>query len=422
MDASQSLYVGFDLCNDVSQISCFHPRSGELETIGGKLLESCYFIPTVLGVTQSRKEWLFGENAVAMAEQGQGVLVDNLIDTISSGETFMIYGVRFEGPAILEKFLKKSLFLLNKYYPNDRIKKLVITIEQLNPILMESIYEALERLGIKKDRAEVKSHIKSYLHYALSQKKELWKKNVGLFDFRKSGFYYYQININQNCTPKIIGITEKDYTSLLSYDMLSRPESKEHMQGLFKEVINNALHKQEVSTIYITGAGFEGSWADKPLLELCRQRRVFKGQNIYNQGACYLARELDTREFSKEFLFLSRDTINSFISIRIYKDGRIQDLELIHPGQFWNEAKAEVSFIFDEEEEIQLLVRGVLEREGNSRLVQLDGLPCRPNKMGRFKLSLSFLDAKTLVVFVKDLGFGEFAPNTSRIWEKIIEI
>lgn len=422
MEPSKLLYVGFDLCNDVSQISCFHPRSGELEAIGDRPGENYYFIPTVLGVTKSHKEWFFGDNAVAMAKEGQGILVDDLIDTISQGRDFTIYGTNFDGAAILEKFLKKTLYLLNRYYPNERIRRLVITVEQLNPLVVDAVYKALDSLGIKKDRAVVKSHVKSYLHYALSQKQELWTKDVGLFDFRSSGLKYYQVNINRSCFPMIVSITEKDYSKLLSYDMLKDPHPKDKLSGLFREAANDALHKQDVSTIYVTGAGFEGSWADNPLLELCRQRRVFKGQNIYNQGACYLARDLDTQEFTGNFLFLSRDTVSSFISLRVYKDGEIRDLELIHPGQFWNEAKAEAAFIFDKEEELRLQVKGVLEKEESSRMIQLEGLPPRPNKMGRFKLSLSFLDAKTLVVRIKDLGFGEYAPGTNRLWEKIIEI
>ena len=45
-----------------------------------------------------------------------------------------------------------------------------------------------------------------------------------------------------------------------------------------------------------------------------------------------------------------------------------------------------------------------------THLIPLDGFPKRPNKTTRVGLSVEFLDERTMVVNIKDKGFGELFP------------
>ena len=60
----------------------------------------------------------------------------------------------------------------------------------------------------------------------------------------------------------------------------------------FLNAAQTALHKQYVTTIYVTGKGFEGEWSNEALKELCMGRRIFRGQNLFTHGSCYAAIEL----------------------------------------------------------------------------------------------------------------------------------
>ncbi len=423
MEENKNLYVGFDLCNEYSQISCFHPKTGEVETIGLRGEESYHLIPTVLGVTEIKKEWLFGEYAQMMAEHKDGVLVDNIVEKIIMEQPFEIYGVSFEPTVILAKFFKKSLVLLKRYYPNETILKLVVTVEQMNGTLMKYIYKALEQIGLMKDRVTVLPHTQCYLYYALSQKRELWLQDVGMFDYGKSGLAFYRININRKNHPMVVGVSKKDLSDQMPYEMLhsGRFEEKK-LANLFFDIAEGILYKQNISTVYITGEGFYDTWADHKMPELCAGRRVFKGPNIYTRGACYGARILHTGEFDETFLFMGEDCIESAISVPLYKDGVVQKFQLAKAGSLWHEVNETVTFIFDGEEEIPVEVKKLTEKEGTTRLINLEGIPRRPNKMGRYELKLTFLDTKTCLFTIRDKGFGEYALSSRRVWEKVIEL
>ena len=53
--------------------------------------------------------------------------------------------------------------------------------------------------------------------------------------------------------------------------------------------------------------------------------------------------------------------------------------------------------------------------------VELPGLPDRPPKASRLRLTVSFEAENRMKVEVEDMGFGEFFPSTGKKWQKIIE-
>ncbi len=44
--------------------------------------------------------------------------------------------------------------------------------------------------------------------------------------------------------------------------------------------------------------------------------------------------------------------------------------------------------------------------------LELEGFPVRDDKSVRVSVQIGFLDERTMVVVVKDKGFGEFYPST----------
>ena len=250
-------------------------------------------IPTVLCVKTDTKQWLYGEEAVTCAKNGSGILVDHLLTKLLSGEITDIFQTKFTAVALLEKFLRKSLTLIKTYFPMETITKLVVTVRNTKPELVDRIYEALSLLGIEKDRAVVISHAGAYLYYALCQDKLLWMNDVGMFDFTEEGFLFYQIHMNRRTKPIIAGLTKKDFSDDLDYHMMkANPGNAPYV---FDNITNTALHNQIVSTLYFTGIGFDGGWADDVIKSLCGGRRIFYGQNLFTKGACYAAKEFFRR-------------------------------------------------------------------------------------------------------------------------------
>ncbi len=420
MKKQGTLLVGLDLCDDFSQISYFSTITYEAETIMYK--ENEEQIPTVLGVRKDTKEWVYGLDAIQLAKEEKAVYLNQILQRVKEEKNVKIFETEFSADVLLERFLKKVLNLLKRECPDEVILKLVVTIEETDVKIIRSIYQALGRLGIHRNRAMVQSHSQSFVSYALSQKKELWLNDVGLFDFNKKGLYYNQLSINRKRKPALIGIVPKDFTATLNFEMLENPLQKKNIAFTFENITKNVLHRQIVATIYVTGRGFEGEWSTDVLKRLCIGRRVFIGQNLYSKGACYAAREAIEQKRAGEFFFAGDDIVVSEVRMQLYYDAEIKDFVLLKAGQAWYESENTVDIIMDQEEELEIVLYNVIQRTEERRMIPLEGIRQKPARTERIRLHLRFTDLHTLVISIKELGFGSMFPSSHRIWEKTFEV
>jgi hypothetical protein len=420
MDTSKKLIVGYDLCEDFTQISCYSYKTLEPIPISTREGEEYCPIPTVLCVKKETKQWLYGEEAVACADGDAGFLVDHLLSRALTGEEVEIYQQIFTPVALLEKFLRKSLTLIKNHFPTEQITKLVVTVRNTQPVLVDVIYEALSLLGIEKDRALVLSHAGSYLYYALNQDRSLWQNDVGLFDFSEEGLQFYQIRMNRRTKPMIAGLVKTDYTDTLSYELLKVMGSS--ASYTFENIANTVLFKQIISTLYFTGNGFEGGWADDIIKSLCVGRRVFMGQNLFTKGACYAAKELSGDKKLNDIILMNDDMITSSILLRVYVDTKYQEVPLTGAGETWYEVNKSIEVIPDGEIELEVIIKKIMSGEIVREKVLLNQLPERPNRMTRLEINLTCKDKSAGIITIKDLGFGEIYPETEWMMEFMIEI
>ncbi len=420
MDAMRKLIVGYDLCEDYTQISCYSHKTSQPIPIGIREEDEQNLIPTVLCVKADTRQWLFGEEALACGAKGEGIVVDHILDKVIEGTQVQIYDQTFNPIVILEKYLRKTLMLIKRYFPTEQITKMVLTVRNTSTELVEGIYTALEQLGLEKDRVVVMSHAGAYLYYAFSQDKSLWMNDVGLFDFSEEGLLYYQIKLNKRSKPMIACLNKTDYSSELNYGMLQNKQ--ENHAYIFENITGNALYKKLVTTLYFSGIGFSGGWADEVIRGLCTGRRVFMGHNLFTKGACYAAKELSGDRTLEEFILLNDDMLKSIIGIRIYKDTKIQEEVLAEAGEPWYEVNKSIEVIPEGGADLELIIKNVLSREIIREKIQLTNLPDRPKRMTRLEINLTCKDSSTGVIRVKDLGFGEFYPETEWSLETTIEI
>jgi hypothetical protein len=78
MDATRKLIVGYDLCEDYTQISCYSYKSNEPIPISIREEDERNLIPTALCVNAETKQWLFGEEAIVCASANAGIAVNQL--------------------------------------------------------------------------------------------------------------------------------------------------------------------------------------------------------------------------------------------------------------------------------------------------------------------------------------------------------
>ncbi len=422
MNEERTLMVGLDLCDDITQLTCLNPDSGEAIAIGRRVgKDREYECPTVLACNLHTREYYYGSEAYLQSESEHIVLIEHFIDAIIEGRTIQVEDLTLEPVDLVKRYCSKLLSCLNEYFPTQMIQKLVVSLPDMGSPLREVVTGAMDKLGIHEDRLTLQSHEQSYMYYALSQKKELWMNNVGLFEYGPKGMFYSQINIDRRTIPYIVGVRKKDLSQIMDWDMI-QGEQEISPEYTFINLANTQLHKQMVTTIYVTGAGFEQDWAGLALKQLCNGRRVFRGKNLFTKGACYAARELAGQGEMEECIFLDEDMIYCNIYTKVYKDAQMQDLCLVKAGVSWRQVDVSLDVIPDKEEEIQITVQNVLRHETKSHLLSLEGFKDRENRMTRFTIRLRFADISHCIVTLKDNGFGEFCPSSNRIWETHITI
>ena len=104
MSEERTLLVGVDLCEDVSQITCFNAVTFEPESIGvNGDIDKC-MIPTVLFYKRENGDWTYGEEAYQWNREQDGILVKGLLDKASRNDRVMIDGREYEPEFLIEKF------------------------------------------------------------------------------------------------------------------------------------------------------------------------------------------------------------------------------------------------------------------------------------------------------------------------------
>lgn len=422
------LLVGLDLCSDFTQIACRHPRMAEPESVGRKEGEEAYLIPTCLAIREDTRDWIYGNEAVRLVEEGAAVTAGDLLGHAAAGEAAGLCGVRFLPEDLLERYIRKVLLLLKEAFPDDTIRRLTVTFEEQQAgggeRVKAALLTALQGLGLS-GRSSVRSHKDCFLQYILGEQRAEAKRqaesgretsagklilprgDAALFEFREGGLRYVQLEVNRRTSPMVADVRERDFTEYLKLSQaLEKPEEA---AGIFKDLSGMAVHRQPVSVIYAVGRGFEGDWADQALGGLCVGRKVFKGQNLYAKGACYAA-IAEAEGLEGDVLFLGEDRIYVGLSMEIYQDGILQELELARPAAFTEEAGGEWDFILDRMQELTVTSENFLTRKKEEHHISLEWLPAREPKLTRIRMSVQFANRDTCRICIRSMGFGEFAP------------
>lgn len=420
MEEERTLLVGFDLCDDYSQLSCIFKNAPEPESVCITPDQSKFLIPTAVCVREMTKDWVIGEEAERCRDRMAGVYVDKLLSRLESQETVEIYGSLFSPEVLLEKYFRKIFGILRQRYQNNSIRQLVITLRNCTPKTEEHLYGVMLALGIDKDRVKIISHTTGFMYYIVSQPRDVWINDVALFDYGVDGLRYCQLSFGRKGTPMAVVADCVDLSDDISFDMLSQM-SAERLAHAFESIANLTLHKKIITSLFVTGRGFEGDWATDVLRRLCMGRRVFLGQNLYTKGACYAARALVQNRL-QEYRFLSEECIKASVSLRVYHDAQTYQLELASAGDNWKSAGTSCTLILDQCNELEFTLSDAVRRDKVLEIMTLDGPVRRERRSTRLQLNFRFISRDMAVVKLKDIGFGEFYKTNYRVWEQILKL
>lgn len=423
---SKKVAVGYDLGKAASQISYCVLDTDEVETVSSVAGTEQYNIPTVLCKRSGVNQWFYGKEALKYAKEEEGILVEDLLTLAERGEEVMIEGEGYDPTALLTLFVKRSLSLLNMRLSLGQVEAFMFTVEDLTPSMVEVLSKVAAALSLKTEHIFFQSHVESFYYYVLHQPADLWKYNVMIFDY-SSSLKSICFECNKRTTPQVVFINSNSYPDMVREAFgTEETEQKERKQKLDKKFLRIAEAEMDggmFSTVYLLGDGFKENWADDSLRYLCRNRRVFQGNNLYSKGACYGALErLSPSEESKTHVYLGADKLKSNIGMKVKRRGEDSYFAILDAGTNWYEVSADFEVILESGNTVDLMITPLTGEKVIDKRLVLDGLPERPRNTTRLKFHIEMSAVNQVVATIEDMGFGEILPSSGKGWTQTITV
>jgi len=417
--------IGFDLGNTFSQISLLKNGADEPETISVVTGTEAYNIPTVLAKRPGVGQWFYGREAVKYANNG-GILVDSLVEKAIRGEEVVVDNESYDPIALLALFVKRCMGLLNMHVSAKDVEGYMFTVEELSTRMVEVLNKLLALLNLKSDYISYLSHVESIYYYMIHQSRELWQYQVLVLEYNEM-LKSMCFECSKNTEPKVAFIHSENHASIQrmnwSEDEAIRQVEADNLDANFLNVVQGILNGRDVTTVYLLGDGFKEEWAKDSLKVLCKNRRVFQGNNLYSKGACLGLRDrLHPSEVSKEHVYLGEEKVKSNIGMRALRGGADSYFAILDAGVNWFEASTDFEIILDEGDEVPFVITSLIGGRVSEKIIKLDGLPVRPKGTTLLHIHIEMSRVDVLEIEIEDLGFGQIIKSSGRAWTQTINL
>ena len=396
----EKLIIGIDLCDTYTQA-----------TVLGR--EEAWMLPTVICRKKSADKWCVGEDAYRYTLVGEGVIVDKLLSLAMKDGTATICSVKYAGTDLLKKFLEKILDMIRAEYPDSSVAQLVISLKNMEMRLMDELMYCADYLKIPRENVHIASHTECFVYYVLSQRRDVWGGQVGMFSLSDEDLRYYELKVARGPRQMTAWAEHEELEEGFNLSVLDTGSGAKMADKILCACAERFLQKKLFSSIFLTGKGFARTdWAPEFMKQVCHRRRVFVEPSLFAKGAALKAEDYLHEKTSYPFVCLCEGKLRSTVSLKVQKrDGEVL-MALASAGESWYEARSSLEVILDGERELELTISPQDSKQKRIVKVPLDGFPKRPERTTRIQITAGFLDEKTMVVKVTDKGFGELFPKT----------
>ena len=418
--------LGYDLNDQMSQISYFELNNTVPETVASDAEEERLGIPTVLSKRKGVAQWEFGNAAIKAAQVGTSTKVDKLMSIAASGARIEVEGEAYDATDLLTLFVRRSLSLLTMIMTPAEVECMIITVSSLEGKLVDVVERIAGNLPVPRERIIIQTYEESIYYYLLHQPADLWEKDVTVFDYSGSNLKAYELWMNKATEPVVAFVDRTDFPGIKMPGYMMKEEESIEKADRLDEMILQMSHEyfasRTVGTVFLLGEGFEGGWCKKTLKFMCMGKRVFQGRNMYSKGACYCGRDkIKPCELNRQYVFLGADKLKFNLGLNMIVAGKEQYIAVADAGENWYDQGVTYDIVLGSTRTVPLILTPLDGKGAETIEVDLPGLPDRPPKASRLRLNVSFESEKRLKVEVEDMGFGEFFPSTGKKWQKIIE-
>lgn len=393
------LVLGIDLCDAYASITAAEP-------------ERTWTVRTAVCKNRQTDEWYVGEEASVRAMAGDPS-ADRLLTRLMKDEKTEMGGQEFSGLELLKRFLKEIVEIPRKAMEEEQISQLVITLRKTEVKLMDSLLYCADYLEIPRNRVHIISHTESFVYYVMSQKRDVWSNQVGMFELSEGCARYYELKTQRGSRQMIVTADSEMLQEEITMEYLARAEGAASEDQFLAACADRILDKRLFSAIILTGSGFATTdWADSFMKKVCKRRRVFAEFGLFSKGAAYRASDYLKEKTAYPFICVCEGRLRYTVSMRVVSRGRDINLVLAAAGDNWYEARSTVELIADGEDSLEFTISSLEQRKRRTVSVELTDFPKRENKTNRIQVTIGFSDENTMIIMAKDKGFGELFPAT----------
>ena len=413
--------IGYDLNNDYVQMSFCRIDSDNPETFSASEEQEQYNIPLAICRKRSTGQWLVGEDAMECADDGDGQLVTGFLETAKEGGTVSIDREEYHAKDLLALFIKRSLGMLPVMETPEKIANITIALRNADVQMIKMLQSAISVLKVGEERISFTGYEECVFFYMLYQNAELQNHQILVFDAGGENLWSYRLERNHFVNPGIAMVESKEYQDFKVKDprYLSNVEKDNKLLQIATEICENRVF----SGVFLIGEGFYDDWCNSSLRFLCRNRRVFKGNNLFSKGACLAAKEkVNPSGYEKTIRYFGADRLKCSLGVLVRENGKEVNLSLIEAGEHWYEAEAKIEMILHETDIVPIAVEYVGSRQTAVAEFVLKGLPVTPNRMTRIELEAKMTSENHVVLKVTDLGFGEIYPSCGLEWTEEMDL
>ncbi len=410
--------LGLELNEEFCQISYYDKEKHEPETLEAAV--DNYQIPLLLGYVNNR--WLYGKEAKHLATVDERCTISELYSKAVRQERVNFAGQVRDAVWLLAKFLQLAL---EKF---ENIDYITFSVPKTD-IDISKMLKGLGRfLDVPKERVFVQDFKESFCDYMFYQPKELWQYEAALFYCDRNEIRAYMLRrlktVSGRGADMFVTVDEVANAQMKElaavYPVLNVDKAKDADER-FKAFIQSVFEKKVVSSVFLTGEGFENNWYPSSLKVLCNGRRAFIGNNLYSKGACYGS----CRRMSEDDempVYLDETKMMEQVCLRMRVHGKEGWYPIVEWGSHWYESDGQWEVLLEDTSDIEIHIESLATGELQAETVSLAGLPERNDYALRLSIETMFLDENTCKIRFRDIGFGEFYPATDFQTEKTIHL
>ena len=409
MNETKNIIAGLELGKEYSQICYYDRREKEPIPIAVKTGSNLYTFATKLSKRPGAEVWHFGLEAEYFSKHEGEIPIDNLMEIWNAGKPVFIDKGWYRAEELLEIYLKGCLTMLGVAEPARQILALMITVENLNRVLIRKLQKVCTNLQFASGQVLLQDYEESFYYYAMNHRQDNWNRHIGLFRFDEGKVTFFKMVVDSQKKPMLVRI-EKGKTIQLSKD----PDKKD---VAFCELVTESCGKDTYAGLYIVGEGFSKSWAIRSIPLLCKQqRRVYFGNNMFVKGACYGAKERTEEKLLGTYLYVGNALVQHYVTMEMRVHGTDRNFVVSEAGKNWYETESEFELLLNGKDNLEFQITHMDSKKTSRFCMELPDLPKRPEGTTRLRVHIMYESSNTCVFLVQDLGFGEMYPSSGMMW------